>query len=215
MLFDFSRLGEKDRYKILSFTVVPRPIAWVVTLSASGRLNAAPFSFFNVMCSDPPIVTLGISASGGRCKDTLRHIEDTGEFVVNLVPSHLLEQMNVTAIEFGPDIDEIAESGLTTVPSTFVKPGRIEASPVALECERFQVTRMESGQAIVLGKVLGVHVADDAVLDAEKCYIDTPKLDLVGRMNGLYLRTDAVFPLDRINVEQWMRRRAAKGESKN
>jgi flavin reductase (DIM6/NTAB) family NADH-FMN oxidoreductase RutF len=68
MLFDFAKLGEKDRYKILSFTVVPRPIAWVVTLSAAGQVNAAPFSFFNVMCSDPPIVTLGISASGGTAR---------------------------------------------------------------------------------------------------------------------------------------------------
>ena len=210
MLFDFAKLGEKDRYKILSFTVVPRPIAWVVTLSATGQVNAAPFSFFNVMCSDPPIVTLGISASGGGCKDTLRHIEDTGQFVVNLVPFDLVEQMNITAIEFGPEVDEVAEAGLTTVPSTFVKPGRIVGSPVALECERFQVTHMESGQAIVLGKVLAVHVDNDAVLDADKCYIDAPKLHLVGRMNGQYLRTEEVFSLDRISVAQWATRKEAQ-----
>jgi len=206
MLFDFAKLGEKDRYKILSFTVVPRPIAWVVTLSPDGRTNAAPFSFFNVMCSDPPVVTLGISASGGRGKDTLRNIEDTGQFVVNLVPFDLIEQMNVTAIEFDPGVDEVAEAGLTTVPSTFVRPGRIVGSPVALECERFQVTRMESGQAIVLGKVLGVHVDDAAVLDAGKCYIDAPKLHLVGRMNGQYLRTEEVFPLARLTVDEWTAR---------
>lgn len=215
MLFDFAKLGEKDRYKVLSFTVVPRPIAWVVTLSGSGRVNAAPFSFFNVMCSDPPIVTLGISASGGHCKDTLRHIEETGQFVVNLVPFSQLEQMNITAIEFGPEVDEVAEAGLTTLPSTFVKPGRIAGSPVAIECERFQVTKMESGQAIVLGKVLGVHVDDAAVLDADKCYIDTPQLHLVGRMNGLYLRTEEVFRLDRLSVEQWAARRGDKVATNN
>lgn len=206
MLFDFSNLGNKDRYKILSYTIVPRPIAWVVTLSKDGRRNAAPFSFFNVMCSDPPIVTLGITASGGRCKDTLKHIQDTGQFVVNLVSFDTMEAMNITAIEFGPEIDELAEAGLEIEQSTFVLPPRIANSPVALECERFQVTVMDSGQAIVLGRVLGVHVADEAVLDAARCYIDATKLHLVGRMNGQYLRTEEVFALERISVEQWGRR---------
>jgi len=204
MLFDFAKLPTKDRYKLLSYTVVPRPIAWVVTVGKDGARNAAPFSFFNVMTSEPPLVAIGITTYAGKVpKDTPRYIDETGQFVVNLVPRKLVNEMNVTAVEFGPEVDELTAANLSVLPSTFVKPPRIAESPVALECELFHHHTLEGGQHIILGKVLAVHVADEAVIDAAKCYVDTPKLGLVGRMDNKYIHTDNVFELPRITLEEW------------
>ena len=203
MIFDFERLEKLERYKLLSFTVLPRPIAWVVTEGADGRRNAAPFSFFNVMCSEPPLITIGFTERNPRGKDTPRCIEETGEFVVNLVPYSALEAMNVTAIEFGNEVDELAEARLTILPSHKVKPPRIAESPVALECKLYQLLKMESGQSICIGQVVAAHIADEAIIDAERCYIDTLKLDLVGRMNNCYVRPQDVIQLPRISVAEW------------
>lgn len=205
-LFDFSKLSTQERYKLLSFTVVPRPIAWVVTLGQDGSRNAAPFSFFNVVASDPPLVVLGLTERHPHGKDTLRHITETRQFVVNLVPRQQIEAMNITAIEFGPEVDELDEAGLSVLPSHFVKPPRIAQSPVAFECELYQAMPLPSGQAVLLGKVLAAHINEEAVLDERKCYIKTEALDLVGRMNNRYLHTQDVFDLPRISVAQWRER---------
>ncbi|NBT69665.1 MAG: flavin reductase family protein, partial [Betaproteobacteria bacterium] len=184
MLFDFSKLNTKERYKIMACTVVPRPIAWITTVGQDGSRNAAPFSFFNVMSSAPPIVAIGFTERSPVGKDTLKHIQDTGQFVVNLVPANMVEAMNITAIEFPPVVDEIDEAQLSVTPSTFVKPPRISESPVAMECQLFQLIPLPSGQSIVLGQVLGTHIRDDSVTDEKQCYINTAKLDLIGRMDG-------------------------------
>ena len=209
MLFDFATLAPQDRYKLLISTVVPRPIAWVVTQSLEGRLNAAPFSFFNVFGGDPPVVVIGIGGRRpGDIKDTGANIRETGEFVVNLVSDEAAEQMNITAIEFPPEVDEIAEARLTTLPSVKVKPPRMAESPVALECERFMIIELNVDRALVVGRVLAMHVRDDCVLDAERCYIDTPRLHLIGRMHGRgwYARTTDRFDMPRIAVADWQRR---------
>ena len=213
MLFDVAELTPVNRYKLLASTIVPRPIAWVVSLDTEGRLNAAPFSFFNALAGDPPIVAVGIGGrrpedAPGSWKDSGANIRATGEFVVNLVPYDLCEQMNITAIEFSHGVDELAEAGLTTLPSTKIRPPRIAESPVALECERFSIVEVGIDRAIVLGRVLAVHVRDDAVIDFERCYIDTPKLDLIGRMHGggWYARTSDLFEVPRIPVSDWTRR---------
>jgi flavin reductase (DIM6/NTAB) family NADH-FMN oxidoreductase RutF len=206
MLFDFSTLSAQNRYKLLVSTVVPRPIAWVVTQDASGVLNAAPYSFFNVFANDPPVLCIGIGGrKPGDAKDTGANIRVTGEFVVNLVSEDTARKMNVTAIDFPPEIDEIRQAGLTTAPSTKVKPPRIAESPVALECERFATLEINNDRALVLGRVVAMHVRDDAVLNPERCYIDTPKLDLIGRMHGAgwYTRTGDRFEIPRIPVEDW------------
>ncbi len=206
MLFDLTTLPPLDQYKLLASTVVPRPIAWVVSLSAEGRLNAAPFSFFNVFGAGPPILCIGIGARRpGDCKDTGENIRLTGEFVVNLVAHDNAAAMNVTAIEFGPEIDELAEAKLTTLPSFKVKPPRIAESPVAMECVRHSIIEFGSDRALVIGQVVAMHVRDDAVLDAKRCHIDTPKLDLIGRMHGggWYSRTTERFDMPRIPVEMW------------
>lgn len=206
MLFDLTKLSPQNQYKLLSSTVVPRPIAWVVTISPSGKLNAAPFSFFNVFGSGPPILCLGIgSRRPGDPKDTGENIRQTGEFVVNLVGHENAEAMNVTAIEFAPDIDELAQARLTTQPSAKIKPPRIAESPVAMECTLHSVIEFGPDRAMVVGQVQAMHVRDDAVLNLERCHIDTPKLDLIGRLHGggWYARTTESFDMPRIPVEDW------------
>lgn len=213
MLFDFAALSPDNRYKLLTSTIVPRPIAWITSLDAEGRLNAAPFSFFNALAGDPPIVGVGIGGRhpgrrAGHWKDSAANIRARGEFVVNLVPYELREAMNITAIEFEAELDEVAEAGLETVPSTKVAPPRLAASPVALECERFVTLEVAVDRTIVLGRVVAMHVRDDAVLNAERCHIDTPKLDLIGRMHGggWYARTTDRFEMPRIPVTEWPRK---------
>lgn len=206
MLFDFSDMDSKERYKLLVSTITPRPIAWVVSQDSAGELNAAPFSFFNAFAGDPPVVGIGIgSHKPGRPKDTRLNIRQTGQFVINLVSEENAEAMNVTAIEFDYGIDELREASLTTLPSIHVKPPRIAESPVAFECELMQIVELGSASGLVLGKVLAMHIRDDVVLDASKHYIDTPKLKLIGRMHGAgwYARTSDLFKMDRIPVEEW------------
>ena len=210
MLFDFATLSPDNRYKLLTSTIVPRPIAWITSLDAQGNVNAAPFSFFNALVGDPPIVGIGIGGTHpgrvpGAWKDSAANIRAHGEFVVNLVPYALRDQMNITAIEFPSTEDEIEAARLETLPSSKVKPPRIAGSPVSLECERFTFIEVAVDRTIVLGRVLAVHVRDDAVLDAVRCHIDTPKLDLIGRMHGggWYARTTDRFEMPRIPLAKW------------
>ncbi|MBU6499395.1 MAG: flavin reductase family protein, partial [Rhodospirillales bacterium] len=184
----------------------PRPIAWVVTQDGAGVLNAAPYSFFNAVANDPPLLVIGIGGrKPGDAKDTGNNIRETGEFVVNLVNEDTAQAMNVTAIDFPSEVNELAEAGLTTIPSTKVKPPRIAESPVAFECERFMSIDIGADRTLVLGRVLAIHVHDDCVLNAERCYIDTPKLGLIGRLHGAgwYTRTTDRFEMPRIKVADW------------
>jgi len=206
MLFDFAELSGRDRYKLLVATITPRPIAWVVSQNASGRLNAAPFSFFNAFSGEPPVIGIGVSShEPGRPKDTRRNIRETREFVVNLVSEEAVEAMVITAIEFEAGVDELAQAGMKTLPSVRVKPPRIAISPVAMECELMQIVDLGPENALVLGHVLAMHVHDEVVLDAEKHYFDTPKLKLVGRMHGTgwYARTGDRFEVPRIARANW------------
>lgn len=206
MLFDFATLSGLDTYKLLAASVVPRPIAWVVTETPGGALNAAPYSFFNVLSGDPPLVAIGIGArSPTTLKDTGENIRATGQFVVNLVSHDLAEAMNITAIDFPPGQNELTEAGLTTLPSTMVRPPRIAESPVAIECEHFNTMDVAPGRSIVFGRVLAMHIRDEAVLDQARCYIDTARLDLIGRMGGAsgYCTTRDPFQVKRIAVQDW------------
>ncbi|MBO1076452.1 flavin reductase family protein [Roseomonas marmotae] len=205
MLFDFAETSARNRYKLLISTIVPRPIAWAVTQDARGVVNAAPFSFFNALSSNPPV--LGLSIGGADVeedKDTLANIKATGQFVVCLVPERAAHAMTVTAIDLPPHVDELAEAGLTPVPSRMVKPPRIAESPVAFECETHQLVPL-GGNTLVLGRILAMHIDDDCMLDAEKCYVDTPKLGLIGRMHGGggYLRAREDLNIPRIPLAEW------------
>src|SRR3954452_13380258 len=138
MHFDLGAIPATDAYKLLVSTVVPRPIALATTVDAKGRINAAPFSFFNAVSSDPPVVVLGINGTGaeGGYKDTENNIRETGEFVVNLVDEALAERMNICAVDFPAEIGELDQAGLTPLPSAGVKPPRIAEAPVSFECKR-------------------------------------------------------------------------------
>jgi flavin reductase (DIM6/NTAB) family NADH-FMN oxidoreductase RutF len=215
MLFEIDKVGPENAYKLLVSTVAPRPIAWVSTRDVDGSINAAQFSFFNAVSGQPPIICFGIGGRGpGDAKDTGNIIRRTGDFVVNLVDRANTEKMVVTAIEFAPEVDEFKEAGLTPLPSTRVKAPRIAESPVSMECERLVIVDVGVDRAVVMGKVLAMHIRDDCVLDPAKCYIDTPKLDLVGRMHGggWYSRTTDRFEVPRIEVKDWFSRKTKAAE---
>ncbi|MDO9036459.1 MAG: flavin reductase family protein, partial [Methanoregula sp.] len=170
---------------------------------------AAPYSFFNVMSGDPPVLVIGIGGrKPGDAKDTGQNIRETGQFTVCLVNHATSAQMNITAIDFPPEVNEIAEAKLTTLPSTRIKPPRIAESPVAFECERMMGIELGTDRALVLGRVVAMHVRDDCVLDAARCYIDTPKLELIGRMHGAgwYARTSDLYEQPRIPLGDWPKR---------
>ena len=209
MLFDFAGMTPENVYKLLVSTVVPRPIAWVTTQDIDGTLNAAPFSFFNAVSGNPPVLAIGIGGRApGDVKDTGGNVRRTGQFVVNLVNHTLAEEMNITAIDFGKHVNELAEAGLTIAPSARVKPPRIAEAPVSFECERLVIVEVGIDRAVILGRAVAVHIKDDCVLDKERCYVDTPKLDLIGRMHGRgwYARTTDLFEMPRIDVDAWERR---------
>ena len=213
MLFDLSALDATNAYKLLVSTVVPRPIAWVTTQDLDGSVNAAPFSFFNAVSGNPPVVAIGIGGRApGDVKDTGGNIRRTGQFVVNMVSDALAAAMNVTAIDFDKSINELSEAGLTTAASAKVAPPRIAEAPVAFECERLVIVEVGVDRAVVLGRVVAIHIKDEFVLDPARCYVDTPKLDLIGRMHGSgwYSRTRDRFDMPRIAVEAWAGRKAAE-----
>jgi flavin reductase (DIM6/NTAB) family NADH-FMN oxidoreductase RutF len=215
MLFDFADTKNENIYKLLTSTIGPRPIAWVTTQDVDGTINAAPFSFFNAMSGNPPVLAFGIGGRGpGDVKDTGGNIRRTGQYVINLVSYALAEPMNVTAIDFPKSVNELQEAGLTTAPSLHVKPPRIAEAPVAFECERLVIVDVGIDRAVVLGKVLAIYVRDDCVLDPDRCYIDTPKLDLIGRLHGggWYARTTDRFEIPRIPVDEWYARKAKAAE---
>ena len=157
--FDPDVLGVRPFYKLLTATVVPRPIAWVSTLGADGVPNLAPHSFFTVACTDPPVVQF---TSVGR-KDSLNNVEATREFVVALTPEALFEQVNATGTDFPPGVDEFAAVGLTPEPSQRVAPPRVAESPVALECVLHSTVSL-GNCTVVFGRVV-LAAVDDAVLD--------------------------------------------------
>ena len=200
MRFDLDPATPQISYKLLASTVTPRPIAWITSLSPAGVVNAAPYSFFNAMGHTPPTLVVGLLADPERgFKDTARNILDTGEFVVNLVTEDMAEAMNVTCIDAPADVSEMTLAGLQGAPAQHVRPPRIAGAPVSLECVTLSSVVTGPHQTIVIGRVLAVHVADEYVIDAERAYIDTPKLGLVGRMHGAgwYTRTQDMFRLDR------------------
>jgi flavin reductase (DIM6/NTAB) family NADH-FMN oxidoreductase RutF len=198
MRYDLDQVPEPIAYKLLAATVIPRPIAWVVTKGKDG-LNAAPYSFFNVMGSAPPTIALGLMAAPDRgFKDTALNILETGEFVVNLVPERLVQAMNLTSVDAPREVDELALAGLATLPSAHITPPRIADSPVAFECRALSSVVTGPCQTVVIGRVLAVHVQDRYLRDAARAHIETDALDLVARSFGSeYIRSHDRFELPR------------------
>ena len=197
-------------YHFLTSAVMPRPIAWVTTVDpATGVVNAAPFSWFQAVCADPPMVMLAIQRRGdGTLKDTVRNIRATKEFVVNVSPKGLAKEMVQTSGEYGPDVAELEAVGLATAPARKVQPPRIAASPVHLECRLHQEIPLggQGGTSLLLGEV--VHfAADDAVLDA-RGNVDPAKLTLVARLGGSeYVDTERFFTIKRPVLDDAVRGR--------
>ncbi|MDN5867372.1 MAG: flavin reductase family protein [Candidatus Nitrosocosmicus sp.] len=206
MEFDVSTMKTHLRYALLISLITPRPIAFISTLSDKGIPNAAPFSFFNLMGNDPPIVAIGIGKDETRkddLKDSGLNIQNTKEFVINIVNERILEQVNMTSIDFPPEVDESEIAGLTKLPSIKVKPPRIAESPANLEC-RLASTVEIGNTRIVLGEIVYLHIKKE-FLYQENQIAHTGLLSPVGRMhkNGVYTRTTDLFNLPRISFKEW------------
>jgi len=190
-------------YKLLTGIIVPRPIALVSTVDAAGSANVAPFSFFCGVGSVPPTLLFcpalhGDDADAPLRKDTLRNVEETGEFVVNVVSEAMAGAANITAAAVPPEVDEFALAGLSPLPSEVVRAPRVAESPAHMECKLLQViytSRKPGGGVIVLGEVVRFHVREDLVEDFR---IDPDGLDAVGRMAGnTWVRTRDRMELNR------------------
>lgn len=200
MRLDFTSLSPRDAYSWMATTILPRPIAWVSTISADGRTNLAPFSFFQGVCANPPtLMFVPVNTRDGAKKDTTRNIEAVPEFVVNLVPFALGEQMNASAAMLPHGESEFEKFGIATSPSERVRPPRVAAAPVAFECTLDRIVHIGEGPLaanVMFGRILVAHVSD-AVLDAAG-HADAAKLDLIGRLGGdAYVRTRDTFELIR------------------
>jgi len=182
-------------YFVMTGLVIPRPIAWVSTLSEDGTRNVAPHSYFNVVSNDPPHVVF--SSTG--VKDTLRNVRASGEFVVNLVTQHVLEPMNATAADLPPGEDEFTWFGIEEAPSAVVAPPRVAAAKAHLECRLVQELSLGNGN-LVVGEVVHIHVAADVWADGR---VDPELLDPVCRLAGTrYATLGEVFKLPRPTWEQ-------------
>ncbi|HEX9200629.1 MAG TPA: flavin reductase family protein [Acidobacteriaceae bacterium] len=207
MKFDMDETPHRQVYNLLIGLCAPRPIAWITSMDKEGNLNAAPFSAYNYLCTDPPVVGIGVTNRAGPDavpKDTAHNIRRTGEFVINVVTEDLLEKMNICATDFPAGINELEMAGLSTAPSSMVHVPRIAEAHAALECREF--TTMEIGRSrIILGRVVAIYV-EDRFVDPAGPYIKADELHAIGRMNGLgnYVKTrNAFVTVPRISYEEW------------
>ena len=200
MKVDPATIFGKERHDFYSSVFTPRPIAFVSTINAEGRYNAAPFSAFGRMTQDPPILFFGSGRRGGKKKDTVNNIEAVGDFVVNMVDESIAEAMNQAGHNYPPEIDEIAEVGLTALISDKVKSPRIAESPISMECKLVQIVEFgnkPNRNTIILGEILLVHVKDEILTDGK---IDPWKAKIIARLgdDNIYCRTTDVFKMDRV-----------------
>ena len=210
MIVSPSDISHSELYSILLNSVAPRPIAWVSTISGSGQPNLAPFSFFNCVCVDPPLLAFApglrpskqAQASHGEPKDTLRNIRETREFVVNIVTYELREAMNSTSGEYDASVNEFELAKVTPEPSKIVRPPRVTESPVSFECKLHQILDFSpapTSSSLVIGQIVSIHINDAHLKDGR---LDRNSLDLIGRMGGMqYTRTTQRFEMVRPKVK--------------
>jgi flavin reductase (DIM6/NTAB) family NADH-FMN oxidoreductase RutF len=192
--YDPHKLTPRQRHQYIIGTVNPRPICFASTVDGSGRPNLAPYSFFNVFCSTPPILAFSIGGrNDGSEKDTLRNIRETGEVVINLVNYPMARQMAICGVEYAAGIDEFTKAGLTPVPSQLVKPFRVKESPAQYECKVLEIKPLgdEEGEAtLIIAQAILMHI--DENIFAPDGYVDPTRIDMVGRLGGFnYCRADA------------------------
>jgi flavin reductase (DIM6/NTAB) family NADH-FMN oxidoreductase RutF len=197
MFFDFEELGPKNRYKLITATVVPRPIALVTTRNENGSINAAPFSFFNVFSEDPPLVVLGLQSKPDLIlKDTTHNIRLTGEFIINLVDESIAERMVTCAADFSKNESEIGPAGLSLTPSEHIDVEYISEAPVALECRRVTVLQFAKTRDLAIGEIIGLH-AKEGLIDPETKRINWDNYNPIGRLYAnQYIRTHDRFSMN-------------------
>ena len=204
-----SHLSHSELYGLILNSIAPRPIAWVSTLNSSGQPNLAPFSFFNCVCVEPPLLAFApglrspkqAGVAHGEAKDTLRNVRETKEFVINIVTYELAEAMNLTSGEYDASVNEFELAHIATAPSQLVKVPRVAASPVSFECKLYQILDFspspQSG-SLVIGQIASIHVDKAQMKDGK---LDRNSLDLIGRMGGSqYTRTTQRFEMVRPKV---------------
>lgn len=203
-MFYEPRLGH-DGFAIdpLKSLVVPRPIGWISSVDLEGRVNLAPFSFFNLVADSPPVVLFAPNGrkANGEIKDSRRNVEATGAFVINLATWDLREQMNATSAQVSVGVDEAAAAGLEMVPSKIVTPPRVAASPVALECRYLQTVALpsldpEDPNCIILGDVVGIHIDEKLITDEGR--VDITRAKPIARLGySLYTVVTETFAMRR------------------
>ncbi|WP_454651199.1 flavin reductase family protein [Bradyrhizobium liaoningense] len=182
MEIDASKLSGQDTYRLLTGIVVPRPIAWVTSMSPEGVVNAAPFSAFTWVCTDPAILGFSAGLRHGAPKDTARNIAASGNYVINIGDETLLQKLHLTADEFPPDVSELSAVGLNSSPSTVVDTPRILEAPVSMECVLMNIIEFGRARAqFVVGEVKYIHVRDGLCLNGK---IETSDLRPIARLGG-------------------------------
>ncbi|ANL66590.1 flavin reductase-like protein [Rhizobium phaseoli] len=182
--FDFEELSERQRYKLMIGTIIPRPIALVTTVDEHGRINAAPFSFFNCLSADPPILAIGVENNADMSfKDTGHNIRMTEVFTVNIVSLAIAEAMHVCGAKYPRGVDELKEAGLTAVPGEKVASPFIAEAPAAFECRRHVTLELGRSRQIVMGEIVYAHYRD-GVVDPERLHVDPAAVDAIARLGG-------------------------------
>lgn len=213
MQFDFDIMSPTARFAFLTGAVVPRPIALITTLTPLGGCNAAPYTFFSIAGTEPPVVTVTVLPTpDGRMKDTGANILHSKEFVVNLVSEDMAAAMNLTCIDAPAGIDEMALAELAPAPSVKIRTPRIERSPISLECVLHTTVPLSPNQVIIIGRVVQAHARDEFVEDAREPVLDTHAMRLIGGMHGAkwYTRTSDQFAMDRPTWADWVREGKAR-----
>ncbi len=200
MTFDPDQIGHSATYKLLTGSVIPRPIGWISSLSPDGVPNLAPFSYFNIVGDDPPHVMFSTVRTHGASKDTLNNVMATGEFVVNLVTEQIVEAMNTTSQMVAPDVNEFELANLTMLHSEVVRPFRVEESPVHFECKlvhHYELQGHQKGGAVMMvGRIIRFHFAD-GLLD-ENFHINMEKYKPIARLAGSnYAGLGEIFSIKR------------------
>ena len=201
MELDPATIPYQSVYKIMTGSVLPRPIGWISTIDMDGRPNLAPFSFFNAVCSNPPTVLFcsSIRGSDGKAKDTLNNVRATKEFVVNIVTDELFQAMNASSIEAPAGFNEFDYAGLTLGPSISVKPARVAESPIHFECnlrEIIEIGTDPGGGSIVIGTIVHIHANDEVMIGRDK--INLSALKPIGRLMGnSYCRVTDIIEIER------------------
>jgi len=201
MIINPQTLNNKERYKLIIGSIVPRPIAWVSTMDKAGNLNLAPFSYFTAVSTNPMTLLFcpGWSSVRGRMKDTLNNVRETGEFVINIVDEETKEAMNLSATEFEAGISEFEWAGVTPTPSSSIQTPRVAESPIAFECKLQQIVVVHEGPgggAAVFGEVQSIYIRDSVY---ENGYILPEQLQPIGRLAGsTYAHINDLFEMHRV-----------------